>query len=161
MCGEVYGAACCGCCDVLVNGLRVQFLPSTGSVGATRDERTEYVNVKHFTRFSYLVSLSNRKMQRTKRTLTSEELAAKTQCEDPQRRSLSWVDREKDNSVKSRLVLNDFNHDHGRTAEMFALTPAGSALPLKPMLAISSFDRNRHEDVTTLPLQLMCTQHML
>ena len=35
-----------------------------------------------------------------------------------------WVDREKDGCVKSRLVLKDITHSHGRMqTEMFAPTP--------------------------------------
>ena len=61
-----------------------------------------------------------------------------------------WVDREKDGKdgcVKSRLVLKDINHSHGRMqTEMFAPTP--STLSLKTMLATSSHDPNNHpEDV--------------
>ena len=54
-----------------------------------------------------------------------------------------WVDREKDGNVKSRLVLKDFNHGHGRMqTEMFA--PIPSTLSLKTMLAASSHDRNNY-----------------
>ena len=47
------------------------------------------------------------------------------------------VDREKDGCVKSRLVLKDINHSHGRMqTEMFAPTPSTLSL------ATSSHDRN-------------------
>ena len=56
-----------------------------------------------------------------------------------------WVDREKDGCVKSRLVLKDMNHSHGRLqTEMFAPNP--STLSLKTMLATSSHDRNNHPE---------------
>ena len=46
-----------------------------------------------------------------------------------------WVDREKHGCVKSRLVLNDFSLDQGRTQpEMIAPTP--STWSLKTMLAV-------------------------
>ena len=51
-----------------------------------------------------------------------------------------WVDREKDGCVKSRLVLKDINHSHGRMqTEMFAPTPFIYTV-LKTMLD----DRNNH-----------------
>ena len=56
-----------------------------------------------------------------------------------------WVDRQKDGCVKSRLVLKDINHRHGRMqTEMFAPTP--STLSLKTMLATSSHDRNNYPE---------------
>ena len=56
-----------------------------------------------------------------------------------------WVDREKDGCVKSRLVLKDKNHSHGRMqTDMCAPTP--STLSLKTMLATSSHDRNNHPE---------------
>ena len=54
-----------------------------------------------------------------------------------------WVDLERDGCAKSRLVLKDINHCHGRMlTEMFAPTP--STLSLKTMLDTSSHDRNNH-----------------
>ena len=56
-----------------------------------------------------------------------------------------WVDREKDGCVKSRIVVKEINHDHGRMqTEMFAPTP--STPSLKTMLATSSHDRNHHSE---------------
>ena len=56
-----------------------------------------------------------------------------------------WVDREQDGCVKSRIVLKEINHDHGRMqTEMFASTP--STLSLKTMLATSSHDHNHHSE---------------
>ena len=56
-----------------------------------------------------------------------------------------WVDREKVGCVKSRLVLKDINHSHGRMqTEMFAPTP--STLSLKTMLVTSSHDRNNQPE---------------
>ena len=53
-----------------------------------------------------------------------------------------WFDQEKDGCVKSRLVLKDINHSHGRMqTEMFAPT-----LSLKTMLATSSQDRNNYPE---------------
>ena len=56
-----------------------------------------------------------------------------------------WVDQKKDDRVKSRLVLKDYNRCQGATQpEMFSLTP--STLSLKTMLAASSHDRNSHPE---------------
>ena len=56
-----------------------------------------------------------------------------------------WVDRENDGRVKSKLVLKDFNRNHGRTKpEMFAPTP--STLSLKTVLAVNSHDQNNHPE---------------
>ena len=56
-----------------------------------------------------------------------------------------WLGREKDGCVKSRLVLEDFNRDHGRTQpEMLPPTP--STLSLETMLAARSHDRNNHPE---------------
>ena len=47
--------------------------------------------------------------------------------------------------AKSRLVLKDFNGNHGRAQpEMFVPTP--STLSLKTLLAVSSHDRNNHPE---------------
>ena len=56
-----------------------------------------------------------------------------------------WVDREKDGSVKSRLVLKNYNRCQGAAqSEMFS--PTSSTLSLKTMLAASSHDRNNHPE---------------
>ena len=53
-----------------------------------------------------------------------------------------WVDREKDERMKSRLILKDY---HERTQpQMFSPTPA--TLSLKTMLAASSHDRNNEPE---------------
>ena len=56
------------------------------------------------------------------------------------------VDPEQDGCcVKSGLVLKDFNRDQGRTQpEVFAPTP--STLSLNTLLAVSSYDRNKHPE---------------
>ena len=64
-----------------------------------------------------------------------------------------WVDRKEDGSVKSRLVLKDFNRDQGRTQpEMFASTP--STPSLKTMLAASSRDRNSHPELDNIAIAI-------
>ena len=55
-----------------------------------------------------------------------------------------WSDREKDGSVKSRLVLKSFNHDRGPThTDMLAPTPSH---PTENNVGQQLVQKNRHHD---------------